>query len=62
MVKESACSARNTGDEGLIPASGKIPWRKAWQATPVILPGESHGQRSLGGYSPGSREELDMTE
>ena len=26
---------------------GKIPWRRAWQPTPVLLPGESHGQRSL---------------
>ena len=30
----------------------KIPWRRAWQPTPVVLPGESHGQRSLAGYSP----------
>ena len=30
----------------------KVPWRRAWQATPVFLPGESHGQRSLVGYSP----------
>ena len=28
------------------------PWRRAWQSTPVFLPGESHGQRSLAGYSP----------
>ena len=31
---------------------GKIPWRRAWQSTPIFLPGESHGQRSLVGYSP----------
>ena len=31
---------------------GKIPWRRKWQPTPVFLPGESHGQRSLVGYSP----------
>jgi len=30
----------------------KIPWRRAWQPTPVLLPGESHGQRSLAGYCP----------
>ena len=30
----------------------KIPWRRAWQPTPVFLPGEPHGQRSLEGYSP----------
>ena len=31
---------------------GKIPWRRKWQPTPVFLPGEFHGQRSLAGYSP----------
>ena len=31
---------------------GKIPWRRKWQPTPAFLPGESHGQRSLAGYSP----------
>ena len=45
------------------PWVGKIPWRKrTWQATPVFLPGESHGQRSLMGYRPWGRKELDMTE
>jgi len=34
------------------PWVGKIPWRRAWQPTPVFLPGESHGQRSLVGYRP----------
>ena len=41
--KESAC---NAGDPGSIPGS------RAWQPTPVFLPGEFHGQRSLAGYSP----------
>ena len=40
----------------------KIPWRRARQPTLVFLPGESHGQRSLVGYSPWDRQELDMTE
>ena len=31
---------------------GKIPWRRKWQPTPVILPGEFRGQRSLEGYGP----------
>jgi len=35
---------------------GKIPWRRKWQPTPVFLPGESHGQRSLAGYSPWGRK------
>ena len=37
------------------------PWRRKWQPTPVCLPGESHGQRSLAGYSPRGCKELDMT-
>ena len=41
---------------------GKIPWRRAWQPTLVLLPGESHGQRSLQGYSPWGHTEWDMTE
>ena len=39
-----------------------IPWRREWQPTPVFLPGESHGQRSLAGYSPQGHKELDTTE
>ena len=42
--KESACNAR---DPGFDPWVGKIPWRREWQPTPVFLPGEFHGQRSL---------------
>ena len=38
------------------------PWRRKWQPTPVFLPGESHGQRSLAGYSPWGRKESDVTE
>ena len=44
------------------PWVGKIPWRKKWQLTPVSLPGESHGQRSLSGCSPWGHKELDTTE
>ena len=40
----------------------KIPWRRTWQPTPKVLPGESHGQRSLEGYSPQGCKELDKTE
>ena len=40
----------------------KIPWRRAWQSTPVFSPGESHGQRSLEGYIPRSYKESDTTE
>ena len=41
------------------PWVGKIPWRRAWQPTPVFLPGKAHGQRSLVGYSPWGHKELD---
>jgi len=41
---------------------GKIPWRRKWQPTPVLLPRESHGRRSLVGYSPRGHKESDMTE
>ena len=47
---------------GSVPGSGRFHWRRKWQPTPVFLPGESHGQRSLVGYSPWSRKESDMTE
>ena len=40
----------------------KIPWRREWQSSPVFLPGESHGQRSLVGYSPWGHKELDRAE
>ena len=43
------------------PWVGKIPWRMKWQSTPVLLPGKSHWQRSLVGYSPWGRKEPDMT-
>ena len=41
---------------------GKIPWRRVWQSTPVFLPREPHGQRSLSGYSPWGHKESDTTE
>ena len=47
--KESAC---RHWKHGFDPWVGKIPWRRKWQSTPVFLPGESHGQRSLVDYSP----------
>ena len=60
--KELACQCRRLKRPGFNPWVRKIPWRRAWQPTPVFLPGESHGQRSLVGYSPQGGTELDMTE
>ena len=62
MVKTLPANAGDVGDGGFDPWVGKIPWRRAWQPTPVFLPGESHGQRSLRGYSPWGHEESDTTE
>ena len=45
---------------GFDPWVRKIPQRRAWQPTPVFFPGESHGQRSLAGYSPWGHKELEM--
>ena len=47
--KESASQYRKCEFD---PWVGKIPWRRKWQLNPVFLPGKSHGQRSLAGYSP----------
>ena len=57
----------NAGDKGLIPrlemspGEGNVPWRRKWQPTPVILPGKSHGQRSLVGYIVYGVAESDTT-
>ena len=48
---EPTCQCRRCKRCGFSPWVGKIPWRRAWQPTPVFLPGESHGQRNLVGYS-----------
>ena len=48
--RESSCQCRRCGFN---PWVWKIPWRRKWQHTPVFLPGKSHGQRNLAGYSQG---------
>ena len=49
--KELACQCRRHKRCRFNPWVGKIPWRRAWQPTPVVFPGEAHGQRSLVGYT-----------
>ena len=64
-VKNPPANAGDRRDGGLTPGEvemGRIPWRRAWEPSPVGLPRESHGQRSLVGYSPWGHNELDMTE
>ena len=60
--KEPACNCRRRKRHGLNPWVGKIPCRRAQQPTPVFLPGEALGQRSLVGYSSQGRNESDRTE
>ena len=55
--REPACQCRR---HGFKPWVREIFWRKKWQPTPLFLPGESHGQRSLVGYSPWGHKESDM--
>ena len=56
--KGSACQSRRCRFD---PWVGKIPWRRKWQPTLIFLPGKSHGQRSLVGYSPWGHKESDTT-
>ena len=51
-LKEPACQCRRCERCGFDPWVGKIPWRMAWKPISEFLPGESHGQRPLVGYSP----------
>ena len=60
--KESTCQCRSHERHEFDPWVEKIPWRTAWKPTPVLLPGESNGQRSLVGYSPWGLKEWDTTE
>ena len=60
--KEPTCQCRRHKRCRFDPWEGKIPWRRAWPRTPVFLPGESCGQRSLAGYSPWGGKDSDTTE
>ena len=62
MVKNLPANADRLKSHRFDPGVGKIPWRRAWQPPTVFLPGESHGQRSLPGYSLWGHTESNMTE
>ena len=57
--EERTCRCRR---QELDPWARKVPWKRDWQPTPVLLPGEAHGQRSLAGYSLWGRKESDTTQ
>ena len=59
MVKSLPASA---GDGRFHTWVKKIPWKREWQPIAIFLPGKSHGQRSLEGYSPNSGKESDSTQ
>ena len=60
--KESTYQCRRHQRHRFDSQLGKIPWRRKWQPTPVFLPAKSLGERSLAGYSPWGRKELDTAE
>ena len=63
--KSDTVSRTREGDKALAricACIGKIPWRREWLPSPVFLPGEFHGQRSLVGYRPWDHKESDVTE
>ena len=61
VMKNLPANARDIGRLRLDPCVRKIPWSRAWQTTPVFLPRESHGQRSLAGQGLWGCKELNMT-
>ena len=60
--KEPTCQCRRQKRCEFDPWVRKIPWRREWQPTPVLLPGESRRQRDLAGFSPQGHKESDTTE
>ena len=63
MVKNAPASAGDIRDSGQSPGSGRSPGGgSAWQPTPALLSGESHGPRSLADYNPQGSKESDTTE
>ena len=61
LVTNPPANAGNLRKHEFDPWVRKISWRRAWQPTPIFLPGKSHGQRSLAGYNPYGGAELHMT-
>ena len=62
LVAQMVKNHLQCGRPGFYPWVGKSSWRRAWQPTPVFLPRESQGQRSLEGCSPQGHKESDTTE
>ena len=59
MIKKESATMQETQ---VLSLGMEDPWRREWQPTPVLLPGEFHGLRSLAGYNPWGHKESDTTE
>ena len=62
LVAQMVKNLPKCGRLGFDPWVKQIPWKRNWQPIPVILPGESHGHRSLAGYNPWGRKKSATTE
>ena len=62
VIKNPPDNAGDIRETGLILGSGRTPGGRDWQPTPVFLPEESHGPRSLAGYGRWGCKDLDMNE
>ena len=62
VAKNPPTNAGKERDVSLILGLGKIPWRRTCQPSSVLMPGESHGQRSPESYIPSGHKESDTTE
>ena len=60
-AKDPTCQCRRRNRCGFDPWVEQIPWRRAWQPTPVLSPGDAHGQRSLVGSSPWGHKETGLS-
>jgi len=60
--KKSSCQIRRLKRRGFDPWVGQMPWSRKWQPNLAFLPGESHEERSLVGYSPWGHKESNLTE
>ena len=61
LLKNPPANEEDAGNPGFDPWVKKITWIRKWQCTPVFLPGKSHGQHSLAGYSPWGPKQSDTT-
>ena len=62
VVKNLPTNSGDVRDTGLIPGSGRFPWKRKWQPTPVVLPGNSMTKESGRLHCPWGRKETDMTQ